>query len=60
MTQRATKPKTKSRQAKDSAERNIKPAPVVRAAADPHDPLLTLLRGTYAQRACELQRRETR
>ncbi|MDE2181513.1 MAG: hypothetical protein KGJ78_00685 [Alphaproteobacteria bacterium] len=59
MTERAEKPKARLPQAKSGVERNGK-APVIRAPADPHDPLLTLLRDTYAQRACEQQRTQYR
>ncbi len=61
MNKRADKPKTKLALAKPSASGRIKDirksvragsAKPLSLEADPHDPLLVLVRHTYAQRAC--------
>lgn len=56
MKKRTPKPKAKLAADKNGAvqsERIGRASPAVTQTADPHDPLYTLLRDTFAQRACE-------
>ena len=56
MKKRTPKPKAKLAAENSGAaqkERIGKVVPAAFEAADPHDPLYTLLRDTFAQRACE-------